>query len=129
MQKRRRARARRRDRTASYRRLGGELAQNVLQDAAVLEVFELIERVDAGDQRHALPDAVGRNDLGDQPLSRLELAVQAADRHLLAALEAERLPRGSFLEAEWDNAHADQVRAVDALERLADHGADAEQRG
>src|SRR5215470_2429629 len=104
-----------------------ELSQHVLQDAAVLEVFQLVERIDARDQRNALQSAVGRHDLGDQPLARLELAVQATDRDLLAALEAERLPRGSLLETEWDHAHADQVRAVDALERLAHHGADAEQ--
>ena len=29
---------------------------------------------------------------------------------------------------EWEDAHADQVRPVDTLEALGDHGADAQQR-
>src|SRR5262249_3160261 len=104
-----------------------ELAQHVLQDAAVLEVFQLVERIDARDQRNALQTAVGRDDLGDQSLARLELAMQAADRHLPRAFEPGRLPADAPLEGEWDDANADQVRTVDALERLADHRADAEQ--
>src|SRR5262249_19759281 len=100
-----------------------QLSQYVLQDAADLEVFQLVEGIDARDQWNALQAAVGRDDLGDQPLARLEFAVQAADRHLLAAPEAERLPRDPLLEAQWDDAHADQVRAMDAFERLAHHGA------
>ena len=63
-------------RSAASRR---EMAQHVLQDAAVPEVVELVERIDAADQRHALEAAVGGDDLGDQPLVRLEIAVQAAD--------------------------------------------------
>ena len=59
------------------------------------------------------------DDLGDQPLARLEFAVQAADRHLLVALQAERLPGRAFLEHQRQHAHADQVGAVDALERSA----------
>src|SRR6266542_4386193 len=44
-----------------------QLAQDVMQDAAVLEVIQLVERIDAADQRHALQAAVGRDDFGDQP--------------------------------------------------------------
>ena len=29
-----------------------ELAQHVVQDAAIVEIFELVERVDAADERH-----------------------------------------------------------------------------
>ena len=36
-----------------------ELTQHVLQDAAVAEVFELVERIDAADERHLLDLAVG----------------------------------------------------------------------
>src|SRR4029077_20404648 len=104
-----------------------EMAQHVLQDAAILEVVEFVKHIDAAEQRNALEGAVCCHDLGDQPLPRLQIAVQAADRDRLVALEAERLPRGAFLEHQWDHAHADQVGAVDALERLRDHGADAEQ--
>ena len=52
---------------------------------------------------------------------------QATDRDGLVALEAERLPRRAFLEHQRQHAHADQIRAMDALEALRDHGADAEQ--
>ena len=68
------------------------MAQHVLQNAAVLEVIEFVERIDAADQRYALEPAVGGDDLGDQPLMRLQFAVQPADRHLFVALEADRLP-------------------------------------
>ena len=37
--------------------------------------------------------------------------------------KAERLPRRALLEYEWDNAHADKVRAMDALEGFGDHSA------
>ena len=51
------------------------MAQHVLQDAAVLEVFELVERIDAADQRNSLERAVRRNDLGNQPLARFQVTV------------------------------------------------------
>ena len=50
-------------------------------------------------------------------------------RDLLVALEAERLPGRAFLEHQRHHAHADQVGAMDALERLRDHRAHAEQDG
>ena len=109
--------------------LGGEMAQHVLQNAAVSIVVKLIDRIDAADQRHALEPTVRRNDLGNQPLVRLEIAMQPADGDLLVALHAERLPGRAFLEHQRDNAHAHQVGAMDALERLRDHRAHAEQNG
>src|SRR5580704_18451514 len=75
-----------------------QMAQHVLQDAAVAEVVELVQRIDAADERNAPQPAVGGDDLRHQALVRLELALQAPDGDLLAALEAERLPRGAFLE-------------------------------
>ena len=42
------------------RALRRELAQDVVQDAAVAEVFELVERIDAADHRNALHRAVRR---------------------------------------------------------------------
>src|ERR1700724_1663075 len=74
-----------------------ELPQHVLRDAAVLEVLQLVERIDPAHQRHALERSIGTDDLGNHALVRLEIAVQAADRHLLAALETQRLPRRAFL--------------------------------
>src|SRR5215210_3536172 len=104
-----------------------ELTQHVLQDAAVAEVFELVEGIDAADERHLLDLAVRRGDLGGEPLSRLQLAGDAAQRDRLVALEAERGPRGLADEDERHHAHADEVRAVDALEALGDDGPDAEE--
>src|SRR5271165_4340111 len=60
-----------------------QVAQHVLQNPAVLEVIELIERIDAAEERHALEATVGRDDFGHQLLARLQLAVQAANGHLL----------------------------------------------
>src|SRR5262245_3690527 len=94
------------------------MAKHILQDAAVLELVELVERVDPADQRHPLEAAVRGHNLRHKPLARLEVAVQAANRDLLAALETERLPRGAFLEHKRNDAHSDQVGTVDALERL-----------
>src|SRR4051794_41916297 len=62
-----------------------ELTQHVLQDAAVAEVFELVERIDAADERHLLDLAVRRGDLGGELLSRLQLPRAAAPRHRLLA--------------------------------------------
>src|SRR5215212_11202406 len=45
------------------RRLRRQLPQHVMQDAAVLEVVELVERIDAADQRHPFEPAIGRHDL------------------------------------------------------------------
>src|ERR1700731_4196155 len=73
----------------------------------------------------ALDAAVGRNALRQHALARFHLPVQAADGHLLVAPEPERLPRCALLEAQRQDAHADQVGAMDALERLADHRAHA----
>src|ERR1051326_8839027 len=100
------------------------MAQHVLQNAAVLEVVELVDRVDAANQRYPLECAVAGDDLGDQSLARFELAMQAADGDLFVALHAKRLPGGAFLEYQWEHAHSNQVRPVDALERLGNHRAD-----
>jgi hypothetical protein len=103
------------------------MAQDVLQDAAVPVVFKLIDSIDTADQRNALEATVSRDDLGDQPLVRLKIAMQPADRDLLIALHAERLPGGAFFEHQWHHAHAYQIGAMDAFERLRDHRAHAEQ--
>src|SRR5271168_3708468 len=87
--------------------LRGQVAKHVLQNAAVLIVVELLERIDTADQRHALEAAVRRDDLGEEPLMRLEIAMQAADRHLLVALQPQRLPRSAFFEHQRNDAHAD----------------------
>jgi hypothetical protein len=52
-----------------------ELAQNVMQNAAVLEIFELIQRIDSAQERDSLETAIGGDDLGDHALAGLDLAV------------------------------------------------------
>ena len=58
------------------------MAKHVLQNAAVLEVIELLERIDAADHRHALEAAVGRDDLRDEPLARLDYIAATDTEHL-----------------------------------------------
>src|SRR6516225_2019195 len=104
-----------------------KLAQNVMQNAAVLEIFKLVEGIDPADERHSLEPAVGSHDLRDHPLARLDLAVQAADRDLLVPPQAQRLPGRAFLEAQREHAHPDEIGSMDALEGLANDRAHAEQ--
>ena len=59
-------------------------------------------------------------------LTRLE-RVETMDRVPLFAGEAKFLSILAGPELQGQDAHADQVRAVDALERLRDHGAHAKQ--
>src|SRR5215831_11692557 len=66
-------------------RSGGEMPKHVLQDAAVLEVLELIESIDPTDQRHAFQRSVRGDDLSDQALMRFEVAMQSPDRDRFAA--------------------------------------------
>src|SRR6185437_455084 len=104
-----------------------ELAQHVVKDAPVAVVVELIERIDATQQRYALHRTIRRNDLGGKLLPRLETALQSADRDRLIAVQAERRPGGALRKGERQHAHADQVGAMDTLEALADHRPHAEQ--
>ena len=55
-------------------RLGRELAQHVVQDAAVPVVFELVQRIDAAKQRNPLQRTVAGDDLRGQLLARLQVA-------------------------------------------------------
>src|ERR1700688_2960936 len=75
-----------------------ELPQHVRQDAAVAEIFELVQRVDAASQRHSQLFSVGAPDLSVQGLTRLEALAQAKDGDRLVAFEAKCLPARSFLE-------------------------------
>src|SRR3954471_1043463 len=79
-------------------RLRRELAQHVVQDAAVAVVFELIQRIDAAKQRNALQRAVAGDDLRGQLLARLQIADETTQRDLLVALQTERRPGGAVLE-------------------------------
>src|SRR5690606_3472988 len=106
-----------------------ELAQHVLQDAAVSIVVELDRRIDPGHHLEALRLAVlaARDDL--ERLADREVAGDAADVVRLLTRQAERLHVLPLEELQRQHAHADQVAAVDALERARDHRLDAEHEG
>src|SRR5262249_8629124 len=94
-----------------------------------LEVVKLIHSINAANKRDPPQPTVRGDDLRHHPLARLDLTVQAPDGNLLVALEIERLPGRSLLEAEWEHSHPNEIGAVNALERLANDGGDAEQVG
>src|SRR6266700_6014925 len=103
-------------------------AQHEWQDAAVLVVVDLDRRVDAQQQRDFLHAAVLPPDHQRRVLLRPDLALDAADVDGFVAFDAERSDRVAALELEGQHAHADEVRAVDALEALHDHCAHAEKQ-
>src|SRR5262245_30359093 len=105
-----------------------QIAQHILQDPAVPEVVEFVQRIDAADHRHVLHGPVAERDPGIHLLARLD-AVQTIDRDRLVALQLERSPGSAFLEDKGDDTHAHQIRAMDALEGLRNNGADAKQFG
>src|SRR5262245_6822682 len=70
-----------------------QLAQHVLQDAAVLVVVELDERIDAREHLEALDLAVRRRRRDAEPLARREILGDAAQRKDLFARQSERLAR------------------------------------
>src|SRR3954451_13679602 len=100
-----------------------------MKNAPVAEVLDLVEGIDPAHERNLLHRAVRRRDLGGEALARLEAARQPADGDGLVALQAEARPPRVALEHERRDAHADEVRAVDALEAFGDDGADPEQIG
>src|SRR5580698_6523776 len=102
------------------------LAEDVLEDAAVFVVVDFFGGVDAGDDGEFLLAAVGgfRGDLDVFARGERRDAVDAKD---FVSGKAVRLTGFAWLEFERENAHADQVAAVDALVAFSDDGADAEQ--
>src|SRR5690606_36062039 len=114
--------------STSWLCLGCEVAQHVLQDAAVLEVLQLVQRIDTAEQRHFLHLTVGIGDLGGHRRARLD-GLDAINLDRLVTLEAELCPACLLGEDKRHNAHSNQVGAVDAFERLRDHSANTEQVG
>src|SRR5260370_24455719 len=100
-----------------------------MQNAAVSVIVELIEGIDAAQQRNALHRTVAGGDLRRQFLPRLQVTLQSPYGYRLVTLQPNRLPGCAVLEGQRQHAHADEIGAMDALEALADHGADAEQPG
>src|SRR5436190_2247424 len=123
---RERARARARARIREVLRRH-QLPEHERQDAAVHVVVDFDRRVDAHDDG----DFVGRSGAAMNPqrglLHRTQSAFDADDVERLRAVERQRLRARSFVELQRENAHADEVGAVNALEALGDDGADAEE--
>src|SRR5690606_25172 len=112
-------------------RLGGaaEHAEHVLQVAAVTVVLDLLGSIDAGDDLEGGLLAVVCGGGDGEDLHRGEPFGDAGDRERLATGEAELVGTFAFLEAEREDAHADEVAAVDSLEALANDRANAEKHG
>src|SRR4051794_34397457 len=98
-----------------------------MQQAAVAEIANLSLRVEAREQLQALALAVAARDRALELAPGRDTAADADDVDHFIALEAERLACHAGKELEWQHAHADEVRAVDAFEALGDHRAHAEQ--
>src|SRR5947208_9771523 len=94
------------------------LSQYVVQNPAVSEVLELVERVDAAEQLDLLHLAGGSMDATDEVAPRLEALRHAENVVALGAVELETLARGAVLELQREHTHAHEVRAVNALEAL-----------
>ena len=93
----------------------------------MLEIFELVERVDPADQRHPVgspsAETISASIFwrGFRPLARPWIVTVSSP---LRPSDCQEVP---VLEQERQHAHADEVGAMDALEALGDHRAHAEQ--
>src|SRR5438270_13771578 len=99
---------------------GDQLSQDKGQDAALVEVSNLCFVVDARSGPEALDLAIVAHRLDVDLLQRLDLS-QAVDRVAFSSAQAQRLRALARCELEREEAHPDQVRAMDALEALRDH--------
>src|SRR5436190_574094 len=93
-----------------------QLAQNKWQNSAVPVVINLDRRIDAQLywNRFALP--VLARDFERHHLSGLNRLRQSRDGVSLGTVESKGLRIRSFSELQWQHAHADQIRAMNALE-------------
>src|SRR5690606_11091928 len=107
----------------------GERAEDVLEDASVTVVVELVGGVDPAEHAEGAGAAVlaRRGDL--EALAGLESFGDATDAEGLAAGQPQALRVLAALELQREHAHAHQVAAVDALEALGDDRLHAEQQG
>ena len=94
-----------------------EVAQHIVQNAAILEVIELIQRIYASDEINLPPLAVRARERRLKALARLE-ARKPFNGHELRPGDLMREAGFAIGKLERHDAHADQVRAMDALEAL-----------
>ena len=86
-------------------------------------------RIDAEFDRLLNFGAVFASDGKGDILAGLDTIAEAGDVVGFGAVEVERLGADAFGELEREDAHADEVGAVDAFETLGDDGFDAEEAG
>src|SRR5438874_10751274 len=110
-------------------RYGGaqELAEDVGQDAAVAVVLDLDRRVDSTDDVEGEFAAVGPPPVNPERLAWPQARGDACDAERLAPGQLQCLARVALLELQREHAHADQIAAVDPLEALGNHCADAQE--
>ena len=107
-----------------------QLAQHVLQNSAVLVVLHLLRSIDAHSRVELHHCAVGFGRAHLHRLTRSEVL-----QHVSHSDDVERFLTGQAIgfgrlvveKLQRQDAHAHQVRAMDALEALGQHGAHAEQ--
>ena len=103
------------------------LTKHRLQDTAVAVVVDINHGVQTNDRWEFELVPSSRVAITCNRLARLYVIVQANDVECFTACNAKRFPALSFLELERQNAHADQVGAVNPLEAFGDDGFDAKQ--
>src|ERR671910_587195 len=111
---------------ASLAILPEELPEDGLQDAAVAQVLDLDRRVHAGLDLELFGLAVVARSPDGQLGAGRDLC-ETRDVEGLSAGQTQGVGALAFRKLEGEDAHADQVRAVNALEALGDDGLYAEQ--
>src|SRR6185437_12220979 len=111
--------------------LRSQLAEDVLQDAAVAEVFDFLRGVDADFCFEGfLLSVAGGGGHFDGAAGGELIGETVAEAYYVVGFfagEAERFGGFSILELQGKNAHSNEIGPVDALVAFGDGGANAEQ--
>src|SRR4249920_171266 len=94
------------------------LAQNVGQNPPMLIVIYFDLCIDAAAYGDVGDFARFTGDFQNQILLRLDRGIEANDIIRFGTIKLQRLRSGSFLKLERQHAHADEIRAMDALKAL-----------
>ena len=115
---------------ALFRRRGraDQLSQHIRQNAAVAVVLDFLRRIDSDQHVELLYGAI----CGSRGYRRFLRCRQpfrhARNRITLNSRQSQRVASLARHELQRKHAHADQIRAMDALEALRNHGANAQQQ-
>src|SRR5688572_1701045 len=102
-----------------------QLPEHVVQDPSVPVVAELLGCVDSGDGLEGFRRGTRRTGPHGEHGAWAHGLVEPLEVERLEAREPERLARFALRELERNHAHPHQVRAMNPLERLGDHRANA----